>query len=151
MPQSLEHVLLHIIFSTKERQSAPPILSIAPDLYKYISTIIRNLGCECPLMGGVADHVHLAVRLSRTIAIATLLDEVKASSSKWMKTQSPTAANFAWQRGYGVFSVGPTDQDKLLAYIRNQEEHHKTHTFQDEYLAFLTKYKIAYDEKYVWD
>jgi putative transposase len=150
MPQSLDCVLLHIIFSTKERY---PYIdkTIAPDLYKYMATTIRNLGCECPLIGGVADHVHLAVRLSRTIAIATLLDDVKASTSKWMKSQSPTLTAFAWQRGYGVFSVGPTDQDKLLAYINNQEEHHKAQSFQDEYRAFLKKYRVAYDEKYVWD
>jgi len=150
MPQSLDCVLLHIIFSTKERH---PYIdkTIAPDLYKYMSTTIRNLGCECPLIGGVADHIHLAVRLSRTIAIATLLDDVKANASKWIKSQSQVLAAFAWQRGYGVFSVGPTDQDKLLAYISSQEEHHKTRSFQDEYRAFLKKYGVAYDEKYVWD
>lgn len=76
---------------------------------------------------------------------------MKTSSSKWLKTQTPELAGFAWQRGYGVFSVGPADLDALLSYIDNQEEHHRTRTFQDEYRAFLTKYGVGYDERYVWD
>jgi REP element-mobilizing transposase RayT len=99
----------------------------------------------------VADHVHLAVRLSRTVTIAALVEELKTSSSKWLKTQSPELGGFAWQRGYGAFSIGPTDLDALLAYIDDQEEHHRTKTFQDEYRAFLTKHGVAYDERYVWD
>ena len=95
--------------------------------------------------------MHLAVRLSRTITVAQLIEELKTSSSKWLKTQSPALASFAWQRGYGAFSVGPSDLNALLHYIDIQEEHHKTRTFQDEYRAFLTKYGIEYDERYVWD
>jgi REP element-mobilizing transposase RayT len=95
--------------------------------------------------------VHLAVRLSRTITMAQLIEELKTSSSKWLKTQSPALAAFAWQRGYGAFSVGPSDLNALLHYIDTQEEHHKTRTFQDEYRAFLKKYGIEYDERYVWD
>jgi putative transposase len=150
MPQSLDCVLLHIIFSTKNRQ---PVLrnGIQPDLYRYMSQTIRNIGCECPLIGGVADHIHLAIRLSRTISIASLVEQTKTSSSKWLKTQSDDLTQFAWQQGYGVFSVGPSDQEKLLRYIANQEEHHQTKTFQEEYRAFLTKYGIAFDEQYVWD
>ncbi|MDI6740064.1 MAG: transposase [Candidatus Edwardsbacteria bacterium] len=99
----------------------------------------------------MADHVHLAIQLSRTITVAALVEKVKTSSSKRLKTQSPELRGFAWQRGYGVFSVGPPDLDALLAYIDNQEEHHRTRTFHDEYRAFLTKYRVTYDERYVWD
>jgi putative transposase len=102
-------------------------------------------------VGGVADHAHLAIRLSRTITIAKLVEELKTSSSKWLKTQSSGLARFSWQRGYGCFSVGPSDLDSLRAYIDNQEAHHKTRTFQDEYRMFLRKYGVAYDEAYVWD
>ena len=120
-------------------------------LHAYLATVARNVDCECFRVGGVADHVHLAVRLSRTLTMAKLIEELKTSSSKWLKTQSPALASFAWQRGYGAFSVGPSDLNALLHYIDTQEEHHRARTFQDEYRAFLTKYGIEYDEQYVWD
>lgn len=150
MPQSLSYLLTHIVFSTKDR--APVLdLVVRPALHAYLATVARNIDCECFRVGGVADHVHLAVRLSRTITMAQLIEELKTSSSKWLKTQSPALAAFAWQRGYGAFSVGPSDLNALLHYIDNQEEHHRTRTFQDEYRAFLKKYCIEYDERYVWD
>lgn len=150
MPQSLSYLLTHIVFSTKDRA---PVLDpvVSPALHAYLATVARNVDCECFRVGGVADHVHLAVRISRTITMAKLIEELKTSSSKWIKTQSPSLATFAWQRGYGAFSVGPSDLDALLHYIDTQEEHHRTHTFQDEYRAFLKKYGIDYDERYVWD
>lgn len=150
MPQSLSYLLTHIVFSTKDRT---PVLdaTVRPALHAYLATVARNVECECFRVGGVADHVHLAVRLSRTITMAQLIEELKTSSSKWLKTQSPALAAFAWQRGYGAFSVGPSDLNALLHYIDTQEEHHKTRTFQEEYRAFLKKYGIEYDERYVWD
>jgi REP element-mobilizing transposase RayT len=150
MPQSLALVIVHLVFSAKDRQ---PLLgaSIRPALHAYLATVARNAGCECYRVGGVADHVHLAIRFSRTLTIADLVEELKTSSSKWVKTQSPELATFAWQRGYGAFSVGPSDLDALRAYIDGQEEHHKTRTFQEEYRAFLTKYRVEFDERYVWD
>jgi putative transposase len=150
MPQSLSYLLTHIVFSTKDR--APVLdVTVRPALHAYLATVARNVDCECFRVGGVADHVHLAVRLSRTVTMAQLIEELKTSSSKWLKTQSPALAAFAWQRGYGAFSVGPSDLNTLLHYIDTQEEHHKTRTFQDEYRAFLKKYGIEYDERYVWD
>ena len=150
MPQSLSYLLTHIVFSTKDR--APVLdVTVRPALHAYLATVARNVDCECFRVGGVADHVHLAIRLSRTITMAQLIEELKTSSSKWLKTQSPALAAFAWQRGYGAFSVGPSDLNALLHYIDTQEEHHKTRTFQDEYRAFLKKYGIEYDERYVWD
>jgi REP element-mobilizing transposase RayT len=150
MQQSLSYLLTHIVFSTKDRT---PVLdaTVRPALHAYLATVARNVDCECFRVGGVADHVHLAVRLSRTITMAQLIEELKTSSSKWLKTQSPTLATFSWQRGYGAFSVGPSDLNALLHYIDTQEEHHKTRTFQDEYRAFLKKYGIDFDERYVWD
>jgi putative transposase len=104
MPQSLSYLLIHIIFSTKDRA---PLLSpeLRSDLFAYLATVARNANCECYRVGGVADHVHLAIRLSRTTTIAALVEELKTSSSKWLKTQSPALANFAWQNGYGAFSA----------------------------------------------
>lgn len=150
MPQSLANVLIHLVFSTKDR--APCLTpSIRPALHAYLATVARNAGCECPRVGGVEDHVHLAIRFSRTTTIANLVEELKTSSSKWLKTQSGDLGGFAWQRGYGVFSVGPSDLDALLAYIDRQEEHHRTRTFQDKYRTLLTKYGVAFDARYVWD
>ncbi|NJM09786.1 MAG: IS200/IS605 family transposase [Bdellovibrionaceae bacterium] len=150
MPQSLSYLLTHIVFSTKDRA---PVLdaTVRPALHAYLATVARNVECECFRVGGVADHVHLAVRLSRTITMAQLVEKLKTSSSKWLKTQSPALASFSWQRGYGAFSVGRSDLNALLHYIDNQEEHHRTGSFQDEYRAFLAKYVIEYYERYVWD
>jgi putative transposase len=150
MPQSLSIVVIHVIFSTKERR---PFLdaNVRPRLHAYLATVARHAECEAYRVGGVADHVHLAIRLSRTVTIAKLVEELKTSSSKWVKALSPELAAFSWQRGYGCFSVGPSDLDALLAYIDDQENHHRTRTFQDELRMFLKKYGVKYDEAYVWD
>jgi len=150
MPQSLSNILVHVVFSTKDR-AANLDDAIRSRLHAYLATVVRESGYECPRVGGTADHVHLAVHLSRTLTIAKLVEGVKTSSSKWLKPQSRGLEEFAWQRGYGAFSVGPTDLDALLAYIDNQEEHHRTRTFQEEYHGFLKKYGVAFDERYVWD
>ncbi len=150
MPQSLSNVLCHIVFSTKDR--APFITSeIAPKLHAYLAAAIRGSKSECYRVGGVADHVHLAVRLARTISQSDLLESVKKESSKWMKTQGEQFSSFSWQRGFGCFSVSPTQNSLLLKYISNQEEHHKTETFQDEYRKLCKKNGVEFDERYVWD
>lgn len=150
MPQSLSLMLVHVVFSTKGRE---PLLStsIRPALFAYLATVSRNAGCECYRVGGIADHVHLAVRMSRTVTMAQLIEELKTASSKWLKTHSPGLNLFAWQRGYGAFSIGPRDLSKVVAYIDNQEEHHRKRTFQDEFRTFLNTYGIEFDERYVWD
>ena len=150
MPQSLSYLLIHIVFSTKDRA---PVLGdeIRPDLFAYLAAAARKMDCETFRVGGVVDHVHLAVRVPRTLTLAKLIEGLKSSSSKWLKTQSSQLETFAWQRGYGAFSVSPTNLNALLHYVDNQEEHHRTRSFQDEYRAFLAKYEIQYDERYVWD
>lgn len=150
MPQSLSQVIIHVIFSTKDRR---PFLDpdTRPKLHAYLATVARNMDCETYRVGGVADHVHLAIRLSRTVTIADLVRELKTSSSKWMKSQSTELAAFAWQRGYAGFSVGPSDVNALKEYIDSQEKHHQSLTFQDEIRMFLKKYSVEYDEAYVWD
>jgi len=148
MPESLSFLLIHIVFSTKDRR---PVLKDDIGIHAYLATVARNVGCECFRVGGVDDHVHLAIRLSRTITTAKLVEELKTSSSRWLKTQSPALAKFAWQRGYGAFSVGPSDLDALTRYIDDQKHHHQKTSFQDEYRAFLIKYGVQFDERYVWD
>jgi REP element-mobilizing transposase RayT len=143
-------VIIHLTFSTKDR--VPYLNSdVRPSLHAYLATVARNVGCDCYRAGGVADHVHLPVRLARTVTVAGLVEELKTSSSKWLKTQQPSLRGFAWQRGYGCFSMAPADLEKLVTYIDNQEEHHRTRTFQEEYVALLKKYGIDFDERYVWD
>ena len=150
MPQSLSAVFVHMVFSTKDHE---PILgeTFRSNLHAYIATVARNLDCECYRVGGVADHIHLLIRLSRTITLASLVEKLKTSSSKWIKTQAFALTGFSWQRGYGVFSISPADLDDLYHYIDSQNEHHRIHSFQEEYRTFLAKYQIEYDERYVWD
>ncbi len=125
--------------------------ALRPSLHAYLAEVTRNTDCGCYRVGGVFDHVHLAITLPRTVAVATVVETVKTPSSKWIKTQSPTMSGFAGQRGYGAFPVGPSDRDALCSYIDNQEEHHRTRSFQDEYRTFLTEYGVIYDERDVWD
>ena len=150
MPQSLSLVIVHVIFSTKDC-SLLLDAEIRPNLHAYLATVARNTDCEAYRVGGVADHVHLAIRLSRTVTIAALVETLKTASAKWLKSQSPGLAAFSWQRGYGCFSIGPSDLDALRAYIDDQENHHRTRTFQDEFRMFLKRYGVEYNEAYVWD
>ena len=150
MPQSLVKNYMHIVFSTKKRQ---PFIdkSTASELHAYLGNICKELGCPVVIVGGIEDHVHILCLLSKNISLAELVGKIKANSSKWMKTQGPQYANFYWQRGYGGFSVNPTETEVVKKYIQNQEEHHKNQTFKEEYRLFLKKYKMEFDEQYVWD
>ena len=150
MGQSLVKNYIHIIFSTKYRQHL-----IKPDveeeLYAYLGGICNRLESPPIKIGGFTDHIHILCRLSKKIALAKLLEEVKSHSSKWMKTKSDDLKNFYWQDGYGAFSVNPSEVDVVIRYIANQKEHHTRKSFKDEYRAFLKKYEVEYDERYVWD
>jgi len=150
MGQSLVKNYIHIIFSTKLR--APLILeSIENELYSYIGGICKQLECYPVKIGGYIDHIHILCMLSNKIPLMKLLEEIKAHSSKWIKTKDDTLKKFYWQNVYGAFSVNPYEVDKVIAYIENQKEHHRKKTFQEEYRAFLKKYNIEFDDKYVWD
>lgn len=150
MSQSLANIYVHLIFSTKERF---PFLSpeVRPDLHAYMATVLANLNSPAVLINSVEDHVHILFNMGRTITLAQVVEDVKKSSSKWIKTQAANLANFAWQAGYGGFSVSESNVPKVANYIQNQEEHHRVKTFQEEYREFLNKHKIKFDEKYVWD
>ena len=148
MPQTLSFNLVHIIFSTKNRM--PTITTdVQPVLHAYIAATARRLGCDCFRVGGVADHVHLALKLPVTRTAAKTVSEIKTGSSAWMKEQG--VATFAWQRGYALFSVSPADTGTLLRYIGDQEAHHRKRDFQAELRAFLGKYHVPFDERYMWD
>lgn len=150
MSQSLAKNYVHIVFSTKYRQ---PMI-VAPfeqELHSYLGGICKRLECQPIKIGGYTDHVHILCMLSKKIALMKLLEEVKSHSSKWMKTNDESLSNFYWQDGYGAFSVNPAGVDRVTAYISNQHEHHRKKTFQNEYRTILKKYKVEYDEQYVWD
>ena len=141
--------MIHLVFSTKDRE--PFIKSGIPDrLHGYIVGILGQMKCPSIQTGGVADHIHILFVLGRPTTQAEVVEEVKKSSSKWMKTEGGVP-NFSWQNGYGAFSVSESHREKVVCYIKNQEEHHRTITFQDEYRKLLEKYKVPFDEKYVWD
>ena len=150
MPQSLARLHIHLVFSTKNRER---IITddVRSTLHAYMATVLQNLGCAPVLINSVEDHAHLFFDLARTISISQAVEDVKKSSSKWIKTQGPEFAGFAWQAGYGAFAVSESNVETVRAYIANQREHHRTKTFQEEYRAFLERHNVAFDERYVWD
>src|SRR5258708_4653540 len=150
MPQSLAALYCHIIFSTKNR--VPDIDPNWQDrLYSYIGGTLRSDKCVLMAAGGVADHVHLLVSLSRTVCVADVVRDIKANSSRWIHENFPDHKTFAWQTGYGAFSVSHSHLDQVRTYLAKQAEHHRSKTFQEEFRAFLAKYEIEYDERYAWD
>ncbi|MEZ6235114.1 MAG: IS200/IS605 family transposase [Phycisphaerales bacterium] len=149
MAQTLTKLLVHIVFSTKDRE---PLITdaVAPELYLYLAGIGRNHESPVLAAGGVADHVHLLVSQSKNIAVATLLQHLKKDSSRWIKTKSASLKGFAWQEGYGAFTIGESQVPALTRYIENQSDHHRDASFQDEFRALLRKYRVGFDERYVW-
>lgn len=150
MGQSLVKNYIHIIFSTKQRQQLIQP-TIETELHKYLGGICNKLECSVVKVGGYTDHVHILCLLSKKIALVKLMEVLKSHSSKWIKTKGVDFEGFYWQDGYGAFSINPTEVDTVISYINSQHEHHSKKTFQDEYRAFLKKYAIEYDEKYIWD
>jgi REP element-mobilizing transposase RayT len=150
MPQSLARLHTHLIFSTKNRE---PIIddAIREVLHAYMATVLQNLGCAPVLINSVEDHVHLLFDLSRTVSVSQVVEDVKKSSSKWIKTQGSMFSSFSWQSGYGAFAVSEAKVAIVRAYIADQREHHRKKTFQEEYRQFLEKHNIVFDERYVWD
>jgi len=150
MSQSLTQLYVHLVFSTKNR--AHIILpEVQAELYSYMGGILNNIDCTPIQIGGITDHMHILSCLSKKITLINMVEEVKRSSSKWLKTKSPELAEFYWQNGYGAFTVGHTQIPIVVKYIQNQQQHHAKRSFQDEYRLFLRKYQIPFDEKYVWD
>jgi REP element-mobilizing transposase RayT len=151
MPQSLANVLVHTIFSTKDRHPflRGPILRT--ELHQYLGGILSNLSCSPIIVGGTDNHVHLLNNLSRTCDISTMIKELKRGSSLWLKTKRPELSDFSWQSGYGIFSVSCSQLESVKAYIANQEAHHRKISFQDELRQFLKRHEVSFDERYVWD
>ena len=149
MAQTLVSILVHVIFSTKERRHLIKT-EVQPSLYAYMAGTMKNLDSPCLEIGGISNHVHVLAALSKKAALSDVVGELKKSSSKWIKTKGPAYSHFAWQEGYGAFSIGQSQVGQLKRYIARQAEHHKTRTFEEEMIATLKKYNVAYDERYIW-
>ena len=150
MPQSLARLHVHLVFSTKNRERMLTD-AVRDSMHAYMAKVLWNLGCQAVLINSVEDHVHLLFELSRTTSISEVVEDVKKSSSKWIKSQGPAFERFAWQSGYGVFAVSESNLEVVRGYVAKQREHHHRKTFQEEYRQFLERHRIAYDERYVWD
>jgi putative transposase len=150
MPQSLSKIILHIIFSTKDRE---PWLDsdVRPRMHAYLAKIRHDLRADLVRVGGVADHVHIVTTLPRTLSPAQLIERIKKVSSKWIKTVDARYRGFFWQRGYAAFSVSPSQLDAVLRYVDGQQGHHRTCTFQEEYREVLHRHGVDFDERYVWN
>ncbi|MGN6547534.1 MAG: IS200/IS605 family transposase [Aureliella sp.] len=144
MPQSLSRVLIHLVFSTKNRERSLSRLFL-DELHAYIAGTLDNLDCPSLQVGGIEDHVHMFFGISRTRSIAEVTEGVKTSSSKWIKTKDSKYRNFHWQKGYGAFSVSQSDADAVIEYIRNQPRHHERMSFQEEYRRLLELHRISFD------
>jgi putative transposase len=143
-------LLVHVIFSTKDR--IPYLVSDRRnEIFRYMSGILKNLNCSSLSIGGVSDHAHMFFELPQTASVADIVGKVKGNSSKWIHDSRVLPRSFAWQRGYAAFGVSDSSADAVLRFIAEQERHHQKWTFQDEIRLFLTKNRIAFDEKYLWE
>ena len=148
MSQSYVQFYTHIVFHTKNNMKFIRE-EIEDELYSYMGGILRNYKSIPIQIGGTSDHVHMLCTLPKTMTPADLVEEVKKSSSKWIKTKGPRYSNFYWQDGYGGFSVGWSQVDTVKNYIRNQKQHHRKVRFIDEYKSLLDEYGISYEERYL--
>jgi putative transposase len=149
MSQSLALILVHLIFSTKNRISFLQSPQLRSEVHAYLTATLHGLGSEPLQVGGVADHVHLLFGLSRTTSLADVVKNLKTSSTKIVKDKGHP--DFSWQAGYGAFSVSQSMKDSVVGYIANQEMHHRRITFQEELRTIIQKHGIRLDERYIWD
>jgi REP element-mobilizing transposase RayT len=150
MPQSLAKNLIHLIFSTKDRQRwLDP--GVRPDLHRHMAGILRQALSPALIINSVSDHAHILFNLHRTRALSDVVMETKRGSSRWLKEQSEQLKLFHWQAGFGAFSIGQSAVEEVRLYIQEQETHHRTVSFQEEFRAFLARSEVEYDERYVWD
>ena len=150
MASTLTNLLYHIVFSTKHRE--PLIQPAMRDrLYSYMGGIIRSEGGVLIEADGMPDHIHLLARLKPEPSVSNILKVVKSKSSKWVNDERLLPGRFQWQTGYGAFTVSVSQLPTVKKYILNQESHHSSKTFQNEFRALLKRHEIEYDERYVWD
>lgn len=150
MAQSLSKIYTHLVFSTKNRTQTLPKQRLA-DVHAYVAGILNELKCPAVCVGGTTDHIHILYLQNRTMALADTVRVVKSSSSKWINAQNGLLHPFCWQDGYGAFSISNGHVDAVVNYIRNQEEHHRRFSFQDEFRKICRQCGVEFDERYVWE
>ncbi|MCW8133195.1 MAG: IS200/IS605 family transposase [Planctomycetota bacterium] len=150
MPQSLSCLLIHLVFSTKNRRKSIDA-GIELELHRYMAGICERLECPVRAIGGTEDHVHVLCSFSRTKSVAEIVEKLKANSSRWIKVKGSAYHDFAWQSGYGAFAIGRSAEPAMKKYIARQKEHHRKTSFEDEFRRMLAKYQVPFDERYVWD
>ena len=148
MSQSLAKNYIHLIFATKYRENIIKQTDLS-ELYAYITGILNHIDCPMICIGGTTNHVHVLCVLNKNMALSKMVEEVKRSSSKWIKSKDPFYRQFGWQNGYGAFSVSQSKVEIVVKYIQNQEEHHKKMLFVDELKMFLREYGVEYEEEYL--
>jgi len=150
MAQSLSIILIHVVYSTKDRY---PFLTpeIRPQLHAYMAKVMKGIESPALIINSVADHVHVLFRLSKNHALCDVIQNAKSKTSKWIKTKGQQFSKFQWQAGYGAFSVSSSNVEQVKQYIADQEEHHQRVSFEDELRALLRKHGIEFDERYMWD
>lgn len=150
MANTYHQIYVQFVFAVKYRE-AVVANEWKSTLFGVIGNLINETGCKTIIVNGVEDHVHCFLGLKPTVSISELMKTVKAKSSKYINDHNLTKSRFEWQEGYGAFSYGHSQIDVVYKYIANQEEHHKTKTFKEEYLEFLDKFQVPFDEKYLFE
>jgi len=152
MPQSIAVIPVHLVFSVKDRQPRLMSAELRGELYAYMATILRDsAGCTPILINGVEDHIHVLYLLGRIIDVAKVTELVKKETTKWLKKQTLSLRDFAWQNGYGAFGVSFSNVEQVKKYVQNQEEHHRKFDFKAEFRKLCEKHRVQLDEKYAWD
>lgn len=151
MPQSLANIIIHIVFSTKDRRPFLQNPQLRDEVHRFLGGVAKRLECPPIRIGGIADHVHILARQSRSITASDWVKELKRASSLWIKKRKPALETFHWQSGYGAFSVSHSQSARVEDYIARQEEHHRTATFQEELRQLFNRHAVEYDERYIWD
>lgn len=141
-------ILYQIVFSTKHRQKTLS-KDTRDELYKYIWGVVKNKNCHPYIINGTEDHLHIATSLHSSVSLASLVKDIKLASTDYIKKQKLFMLIDGWQEGYGAFTYSIKEKDKLIEYIKNQEEHHRVKTFREEYIDFLIQHNIEFDEKYL--
>ena len=149
MPHTYINCLAHYVFSTKGRANLIP-REVLPRLWAYLGGIARENAMKALAVGGTQNHVHMLVSLPATLSLSKAIQLIKGGSSKWLHDTFPACESFAWQEGYGAFTIGISAVADTIDYIARQDEHHRTRTFEEEFIAFLKRHDMEYDERFVW-
>ena len=149
MGSTLSNLVYHVVFSTKNRE---PLLipAVRDDLYRYIAGIVKKEKGVLIQIGGMPDHLHLVVKLNPAHSLSDVMKNIKAGSSKWINDQKMVMGRFGWQEGYGAFTISESQLSGVIQYVKEQESHHRTLSFKDEFVLFLKRHRIEYDDRYIW-